>query len=78
MNKPVDYLDILKQVCKKIFPDIEINNDSDFFELGGTSVDVVKLSSEFNKKTGITIDIATVYEYSTLSELAEYLSQNQG
>ena len=64
----------LKKIWQGIFPTADIDEDSDFFELGGTSLNAVRLSGNFNLETGIVLDIADIYEYSVLSELAEHLS----
>ncbi|MBQ9809242.1 MAG: acyl carrier protein [Ruminococcus sp.] len=64
----------LKKIWQGIFPAADIDEDSDFFELGGTSLNAVRLSGDLNRETGIVLDIADIYEYSVLSELAEHLS----
>ncbi len=68
----------LKKIWQGIFPAADIDEGSDFFELGGTSLNAVRLSGDLNRETGIVLDIADIYEYSVLSELAEHLSCTGG
>jgi len=66
---------IMKKTWESIFPDESITPESDFFELGGTSLSAVKLSSAINSTSGIALDIADIYNFSTFSELTKHLKE---
>ena len=66
---------IMKKTWESIFPNESITPESDFFELGGTSLSALRLSSDINSTSGITLDIAVIYEYSSFSKLTKYLEE---
>jgi amino acid adenylation domain-containing protein len=49
-----------------------------FFELGGDSIKILRLVGQFKTKLGLDIAIADIYRHSTVEELANYISSNEG
>ncbi|WIM68001.1 AMP-binding protein [Corynebacterium breve] len=62
----------LAEAWKHQLGPIPLTEDSDFFELGGSSVAIAKLTVEL-RKTYPTTDIAELYNNPTLTEMSEYL-----
>ncbi len=50
-----------------------IGIDDDFFDLGGHSLLAVKLASDLKSICGFTLPVPVIFQYSTISCLAEYL-----
>jgi amino acid adenylation domain-containing protein len=54
--------------------DIErIGVDDDFFDLGGTSLTVIKIINRINKQFGSNLRLASIYQQRTIRQLAEKL-----
>lgn len=51
-----------------------IDENENFMRLGITSVDSIKIINTMRKKLDIEISPVAIFEYKTLSELAEYLA----
>jgi acyl carrier protein len=51
-----------------------VSTDDDFFALGGESVHVVTLISEIATTLGVEVPLSSVFDYSTVADLAEYLT----
>lgn len=51
------------------------SGEDDYFELGGNSLKATKLLYEINNSFGIKFKIASVFRYSTLGEMAEYIDK---
>ncbi len=47
--------------------------DDNFFDLGGTSVLVLKVAVDLNQQLGIEIPIVKLFQHSTIARLAQYL-----
>jgi acyl carrier protein len=50
-------------------------NDN-FFELGGHSLLVVTIHSRLRRELGVTFPLAQLFQFPTVSSLAQYLSQD--
>ena len=48
-----------------------------FFELGGTSLNGIQLVAELKKEFKVDIPVVSVFEATTVAELAKYLSRNE-
>jgi len=48
-----------------------------FFELGGTSLNGIELVSELKKEFKIDIPVVSIFEATTVAELAKYLSRGE-
>ncbi|MFA0960204.1 amino acid adenylation domain-containing protein [Roseivirga sp. BDSF3-8] len=51
----------------------KIGVKDNFFELGGNSLDLVKITSKIRKKLELVIEIQTLFEFSTISDLAFHI-----
>ncbi len=51
-----------------------IDEDENFMRLGITSIGALKIINTMRKKLDIEISPVAIFEYKTLSELAEYLA----
>jgi glutamate-1-semialdehyde aminotransferase/acyl carrier protein/NRPS condensation-like uncharacterized protein len=54
--------------------DVRINDD--FFELGGRSLDTIRLVSRINSQLGVNISLSAIFAHPTVSELAAQLEKN--
>ena len=63
-------IQIMAKLWRRIFPGQEITRTSNFFELGGTSLNAVLFSS-LHHETGIALGLDAIYQYPTLEELAD-------
>ena len=61
-------IQIMAKLWRRIFPGQEITRTSNFFELGGTSLN---FSSSLHHETGIALGLDAIYQYPTLEELAD-------
>ncbi|MFF2854827.1 condensation domain-containing protein, partial [Peribacillus sp. NPDC058002] len=60
----------LKEIWQEFFLDSEINEDSDFFQLGGHSITAMKLVSKINKRLDANMKLADLFENPTLKMLS--------
>ena len=49
-----------------------------FFALGGTSLDLLKVNMKLNAAFGREIRVTAMFEYTTIRSLAQYLEENEG
>jgi amino acid adenylation domain-containing protein/thioester reductase-like protein len=54
----------------------EINNDSDFFDLGGSSLSAIRLVSELRKKYEIDLPIEQFFTYPCVKDVCEYIKNH--
>ena len=64
-------IQIMAKLWRRIFPGQEITRTSNFFELGGTSLNAVLFPSSLHHETGIALGLDAIYQYPTLEELAD-------
>ena len=55
----------------------QVGINDNFFDLGATSLDILQVSRKLKEKTGKDIPVVTLYNYSSVGELAQYLSQDK-
>jgi acyl carrier protein len=55
----------------------QVGVNDNFFELGGTSLNGIQLVSELKKEFQIDIPVVSVFEATTVAELAKYLSREE-
>lgn len=67
----------ITNIWKQLFNTADIDDDSNFFILGGTSLHAVKFISMLYKNTGTVIDVQSVFEYPCIGELAEILDSSE-
>lgn len=66
-----DIYSIWRDVLKK--DDFSINDN--FFEIGGTSISLIKLNDEIDKKYPGILEVTDFFEYSTVSKIADYINE---
>jgi amino acid adenylation domain-containing protein len=49
--------------------------ETNFFELGGNSIDIIKINSRIKEKMGIEIPVVQMFRYPTVRSLAEYINR---
>jgi amino acid adenylation domain-containing protein len=65
------------QIWRKLFPGAPISSDSDFFELGGDSLLLVRLQSMISRKFGLRLEAVDITNHFTLGKLAKWVEQRQ-
>lgn len=63
----------LLDVCRELFPGRVIRSDQNLFELGADSLMLVRIHEEINARFPGKVEITDLFEYSTISSLAEYI-----
>ncbi|HEY0170554.1 MAG TPA: phosphopantetheine-binding protein, partial [Pyrinomonadaceae bacterium] len=56
----------------------QVGAHDNFFELGGTSLNGIQLVSELKKEFRVDIPVVSIFEATTVSALAKYLSRDGG
>jgi len=59
-----------------IFNRNDITIDDNFFDLGGNSIAILKLFSEIESATGHKVPPTKIFDYATVNELAQYITNN--
>jgi amino acid adenylation domain-containing protein len=67
----------IAHMWRKIFPGGPITSDSDFFELGGDSLLLVRLQSMMSRKFGLRLEAVDITNHFTLRKLAKWVEQRQ-
>ncbi|MDI1323386.1 MAG: aminotransferase class III-fold pyridoxal phosphate-dependent enzyme [Algoriphagus sp.] len=67
---------VLISIWREVLQVEEFTSDSNFFNLGGSSILVQKLSLAVSEKLGIRFPVAFAYQYPTLRSQVKYLSDN--
>ncbi|TCO17546.1 amino acid adenylation domain-containing protein, partial [Pedobacter psychrotolerans] len=52
----------------------QVGIDDNFFEIGGNSIKVIRLSKLINNLLGVEINIALLFQYSTIKSLSDFLT----
>ena len=55
----------------------QVGVHDNFFELGGTSLNAIQLVSELKKEFKMDIPVVSIFEATTVAELAKYLSRDE-
>ncbi|GGF17139.1 polyketide synthase [Echinicola rosea] len=55
----------------------QIGTSDNFFEFGGNSLLVQKLSNDIRLELGLTVPVTSIYQYPTIKQLTDYLSEDQ-
>jgi acyl-CoA synthetase (AMP-forming)/AMP-acid ligase II/acyl carrier protein len=66
----------LLDVCRELFPDRTIRSDQNLFELGADSLMLVKIHEEIEARFPGKVEITDLFEYPTVSSLAEYIQEH--
>jgi len=67
----------LAKIWAEILPEVEISRDSNFFDLGGSSILAQKLSLQIREKLSVQFPVAQIYQYPTIKSQACYLSKDE-
>jgi thioesterase domain-containing protein/acyl carrier protein len=67
----------LTHMWQKLFQGAPITSDSDFFELGGDSLLLVRLQSMISRKFRLRLEAVDITNHSTLGKLAKWVQQRQ-
>jgi amino acid adenylation domain-containing protein len=62
---------------QKLFPGGPITSYSDFFELGGDSLQLVRLQSMMSRKFGLRLEAVDITNHFTVGKLAKWVEQRQ-
>lgn len=72
-------MNALEERVKAVFEEVFRVEDPDvnatFSELGGKSIDAMKLQIEMRKRFGVKVDFRTLYERGSAVALAAYLTE---
>lgn len=73
-QEPRDQLELtLSEIYSKVLGVPNITLEDNFFELGGHSLSALQLSMEVKQTFRLDVSLATLFEHSSLAELAEYI-----
>lgn len=64
---------IIANVWKRILGLAQVNTQVKFFEVGGTSLLMVRVAIELKRNHGIEVSIVDLFQYPTVVDLAQYL-----
>jgi FkbH-like protein len=64
---------LIADVWKQILGLSQVNTHAKFFEVGGTSLLMVRVAIELKRGHGIEVSIANLFQYPTICELAQFL-----
>lgn len=64
----------LVEIWGNIFNSDNIGIDTNFFDMGGNSLNIVKLYNEITKRYSVELTITLMYKYPTVRTLAEYIN----
>ncbi|GAA4279088.1 non-ribosomal peptide synthetase/type I polyketide synthase [Aquimarina mytili] len=74
----VNQVDDLEKTLREIYSTFfgkEIGLTDDFFEVGGDSLKAMSLAARINQKTGASLAINDIYQYPTINEIMNKLSE---
>ncbi len=67
----------MKDMWRKLFQGAPITSDSDFFDLGGDSLLLVRLQSMISRKFGLRLEAVDITNHFTVGKLANWVEQRQ-
>ena len=56
----------------------EVGIDDSFFELGGQSLQAMRLQTRIGSTLGVAVSMSTVFDFPTVAQLAEYIDAKRG
>ena len=66
--------DKIRKVWEKVLKRPVKDNNTNFFEMGGTSLHLIQLASQLEKEFSREITVVDLFKYTTIHSLAEYLN----
>lgn len=76
-NNTSNITESLLQVWKKILGNDDIKSQDDFFSIGGTSLDAIRIIHEINSHFNVEIDMETFLENPNVVALSEQVLQQR-
>lgn len=71
-----DYYDVVREAWEETLDTDDLEDDINFFDAGGFSYLLYKLSSVINEKLGLKVPFIALMECPTIATLAEYISMH--
>ncbi|MEH2179927.1 non-ribosomal peptide synthetase [Nostoc sp.] len=68
---------LLAGILSELLKIDRVGIDDNFFDLGGTSISIVQVAVRVQQELGIELPTVKLFQYSTISSLANYLYSNQ-
>jgi amino acid adenylation domain-containing protein len=68
---------IIAEIWKDVLELDNVGVDNNFFEVGGTSLDIIRLNSRLKEAFARDIPVVNMFRYPTVSSLAAYLSRHE-
>jgi len=65
----------LAETWKQILEKDRIGIDDNFFDLGGTSLDIIKLNTRIKEEFNTQIPLVSLFKYTTIRTLAQYIAE---
>lgn len=68
---------VLKEIWKNVLECDEVQDDDDFFELGGNSLLITMLTEEIEQALQVEIDVDEIYDYDTIEKQEQLIVERQ-
>ena len=68
---------MIADVWKRVLGIVHVTTQAKFFEVGGTSLLMVRVAIELKRNHGIAVSIVDMFKYPTIAELAAHLDGNE-
>ncbi len=65
----------LSEIWKQVLVLKVVSNEDNFFDLGGDSLGIARVQTQIETSLGIYVPITALFQYTTISQLAQYISQ---
>lgn len=65
----------LLEIWKQVLVLEVIGNNANFFDIGGDSLGIARVQAQIEASLGIHVPITALFQYTTVSQLAQYISQ---
>lgn len=67
----------MTELWAEVFEDATIEPTTDFFDLGGSSLEAITLVERIDREYNVKIPLASVFEQSTPAGMAEFIEKHQ-
>lgn len=71
LNDDIDTL--IYDIWSEVLGNTDFDLDDNFFEIGGTSMDIIRVNETLNELLGIKLPVVAMFKYSTIKEIGEYI-----
>ncbi|UCH92862.1 MAG: amino acid adenylation domain-containing protein [Candidatus Aminicenantes bacterium] len=68
---------IVAEIWKEVLEKDRVGLEDNFFDLGGTSLDIFKINTRINEKFNRQIPVVAMFQHSTVRTLARYLGEEE-